>query len=161
MKHKKIMSSVLLLGLAFSAHCQLVIDVAGGDASGVGGTVAYSVGQVIYEEYTGSSGSETQGVQQPYEISEVLDTDLFQLDINLVAYPNPTSDFLTLNVGESELAYLNFQLYDLSGKLIESRKIVNTRETIGMQNLQNDIYILKITKKDKEIKTYKIIKNQK
>jgi hypothetical protein len=140
MKHKKIMSSVLLLGLAFSAHCQLVIDVAGGDASGVGGTVAYSVGQ---------------------EISEVLDTDLFQLDINLVAYPNPTSDFLTLNVGESELAYLNFQLYDLSGKLIESRKIVNTRETIGMQNLQNDIYILKITKKDKEIKTYKIIKNQK
>jgi hypothetical protein len=40
---------------------------AGGEATGSGGSVSYSVGQVVYTTNTGINGSVAQGVQQPYE----------------------------------------------------------------------------------------------
>ena len=39
---------------------------AGGDVSGSGGTVSFSVGQIDYLSITGAGGSVAQGVQQPY-----------------------------------------------------------------------------------------------
>ena len=74
------------------------------------------------------------------------------------AYPNPTIDNLTLNVGNNELSNLNLQLFDLNGRLIENRKISNAIETIGMENLAAAVYFLKVTRSNKEIKTFKIIK---
>lgn len=61
-------------------------------------------------------------MQQPYEISIVLGIDNNSINLELTAYPNPTTNFLNLNVGNAETSTLNFQLYDISGKLIESRK---------------------------------------
>ena len=42
-----------------------------GEGVGSGGGVSYSVGQTFYIVNTGSTGSESQGMQQPYEISVV------------------------------------------------------------------------------------------
>lgn len=44
----------------------------GAVASGSGGSVSYSVGQLVIKTETGSAGSVAQGVQQPYEISELI-----------------------------------------------------------------------------------------
>ncbi len=78
---------------------QTTINTAGGDGSGSGGSVSFSVGQPIYQTRTGTNGSAAEGVQQPYEIS-VLSSSDEALGINIVvqAYPNPTADFLTINV---------------------------------------------------------------
>jgi hypothetical protein len=120
--------------------------------------MAYSVGQIVYTTNTGTKGSVAQGVQQPYEISVVLGVENNAIKLELNAYPNPTTNFLTLNVGETELSTLNFQLYDMSGKLIESRKILSSNETIAMENLLPATYFLKVTNNNKEVKTFKIIK---
>ena len=159
MKHKKVKLSVLLLGLGLTAQAQQATTATGGNASGSGGTVAYSVGQIVYTTKTGTNGSVAQGVQQPYEISIVLGIDNHSIKLELTAYPNPTTNFLTLNVGKAELSGLNFELVDLTGKLIESRKIVNGTETIGMENLPTATYFLKVTNNNNEVKTFKIIKN--
>ncbi len=159
MKHKKVKLSVLLLGLGLTAQAQQAITATGGDASGSGGTVAYSVGQVVYTTNTGTTGSVAQGVQQPYEISIVLGIDNYSINLELSAYPNPTTDYLKLNVGKAELSTLNFQLHDISGKLIESKKITSTTETIRMENLPSAPYFLKVTNNNQEVKTFKIIKN--
>ncbi|MCF6130266.1 T9SS type A sorting domain-containing protein [Flavobacterium sp. AS60] len=157
MKHKKLKLGVLLLGFSLSAHAQQAATASGGNASGSGGTVAYSVGQIVYTTITGSNGSVAQGVQQAYEISIVL--GLENHEVNLIqAYPNPTIDYLTLNVGNSDLSSLNFQLYDITGKLIENKKITSSIETIRMENLPSAIYFLKVTNNYKDIKTFKIIK---
>ena len=73
MRHKKFtLSAVLLLGLGLTGlQAQTSVNATGGDASGSGGSVSYSVGQVVYTTNTGTSGSVAQGVQQPYEISVV------------------------------------------------------------------------------------------
>ena len=158
MKNKKIKFSVLLLGIGITAQAQQATTATGGNASGSGGTVAYSVGQIVYTTHTGATGSVAQGVQQPYEISIVLGVEDHQISLNMQVYPNPTTDYLTLNVGSFELAALNFQLYDLSGKLIESKKITSITETIRMENLPRATYFLKVTNNNKEVKTFKIIK---
>jgi hypothetical protein len=160
MKHKKVKLSVLLLSLGLTAQAQQASTATGGDASGSGGTVAYSVGQIVYTTNTATTGSVAQGVQQPYEISIVLGIDNHYINLGLSAYPNPTTNYLTLNLGNAELSTLNFELYDINGRLIESRKIISSTETIAMENLPTATYILKVTNNNKkEVKTFKIIKN--
>ena len=159
MKHKKTKFGVLLLGLGLTAQAQQATTATGGNASGSGGTVAYSVGQIVYTTNTGTTGSVAQGVQQPYEISIVLGIDDNSIKLELTAYPNPTTNFLTLNVGKAELSTMNFELYDMSGKLIESRKIISSSETIAMENLPTATYFLKVTNNNNQVKTFKIIKN--
>jgi hypothetical protein len=168
------------------SHAQEAILATGKDASGSGGSVSYSVGQVTYHFNTGSEGSEAQGVQQPYEISEVQviknanipkiensfpvesSSSLPEIDdkedfINLkcAAYPNPTIDLLTLSIEfiEKENIKILYQLFDLNGKLIESKKVENKNTGIDMSNLVPAIYILNVVMGNKSVKTFQIIKN--
>jgi len=85
----------LAFSLSFSVQAQTshqVLSASGGDASGSGGTVAYSVGQIVYSTSTGTTGSVAQGVEQAYEISSVGIKET-ALNISLSVFPNPTSDF--------------------------------------------------------------------
>ena len=151
--------ALLLVGFGITTvQAQQATGATGGNASGSGGTVSYSVGQIVYTTNTGSDGSVAEGVQQAYEIFSVgiIDTEL---NISLQVYPNPTTDFLTLNVGKAAISNLNFQLYDITGKLIENKKITSTTETIRMENLPSATYFLKVVNNNKEVKTFKIIKN--
>ena len=159
MKYKKIKLSILLLGLGLPAQAQQATTATGENASGSGGNLTYSVGQIVYTTNTGTTGSVAQGIQQPYEISIVLGIDNHSINLELTACPNPTTNYLTLNIGNAELSALNFQLYDISGKLIESRKIISSSETIGMENLPSATYFLKVNNNINEVKTFKIIKN--
>lgn len=46
---------------------QEAILTSGGNASGSGGTVSYSIGQTFYTTYMGANGSVSHGVQHPFE----------------------------------------------------------------------------------------------
>jgi hypothetical protein len=155
------LSTVLLLGLGIAGlQAQTAVTSTGGNASGSGGSVSYTTGQIVYTTNTGAGGSVAQGVQQPYEIS--VPTRLEEAkDISLVflAYPNPASDFLTLKVGNYYYQNLSFMLYDMRGNLLENKKVTGTQTDISMGNLIPGTYFLRILDNQKEIKTYKIIKN--
>ena len=162
MRHKKLkLSAVLLLGLGLTGlQAQNAVPATGGNASGSGGTVAYSVGQVVYTTNTGTNGSVAQGVQQPFEISVVTGIEEAKgINLSVLAYPNPTTDYLTLEVKDFELSTLHFQLYNMSGKLLESKKITGNQTSIVMSNLVPATYFVKVTESNKEVKTFKIIKN--
>ncbi|MSQ78336.1 MAG: hypothetical protein EXR21_01495 [Flavobacteriaceae bacterium] len=73
-------------------------------ASGSGGTVAFNIGQILHITYKGAKGTVAQGVQQPYEIATVFEVDDHHISLNIHAYPNPTTEYLTLNIGISELS---------------------------------------------------------
>ena len=160
MKKTKLIIIFSLIFALTGIKAQQGFTAAGGGASGGGGTAAYSVGQIVYTSNTGAGGSVAQGVQQPYEISIVLGVEDLQISLNMKVYPNPTSDFLILNVGNFELSTLNFELYDISGKLLERKKITSITETISLVNLPSSTYFLKVTSNNEEIKTFKVIKNQ-
>ncbi len=162
MKYKKFkLSAILLLGLGLTGlQAQTSVPTSGGNASGSGGTASYSVGQDGYTTNTGTNGSVAQGVQQPYEISVVTGFEEAKgIDLTISAYPNPTTDYLTLQVKDFKLSTLNFQLYDIQGKLLQSEKITGNQIGIFMSSFAPATYFLKVNKGNKELKTFKIIKN--
>ena len=163
MSQKKVkLGASLLLGMSLSlVKAQQAPTATGGNASGSGGSVNYSVGQIAYTTHFSATGSVAQGVQQAYEISVV--TSIKEGDnihLNLSVYPNPTSDFLTLKVGATKTEDLSYQLYDVTGKVLEDKKIMSAEVSISMLNLPDAPYFLKVLSGNNEIKLFKIIKNQ-
>jgi hypothetical protein len=159
MKHRKLkLIALLLFGLGITGvQAQETINATGGNAEGNGGTASYSFGQVFYTTNTGSAGSATQGVQQMYEIVEVTATDDAKV-IHLSAYPNPTTDYLNLRVEDKELKDLSFQLFDMSGKLLQSQQVNNSQTSIQMSEFVPAMYFIKVLQGSKEVKSFKIIK---
>lgn len=160
-KEKLKLSAVLLFFIGLTVlQAQQVVTTSGGNATGTGGTASYTVGQIVYTTYSNSNGSVSQGVQQPYEISVVTGLEKAK-DINLSCsvYPNPTTDFLTLKVINYETENLSYRLYGVGGNLIETKKVTVDETQISMANLISGIYILKIATGNKEVKTFKIVKN--
>jgi hypothetical protein len=136
------------------------VNATGGDASGSGGSVSYSVGQIAHQTHTGTNGSVVEGVQHPYEISVVTIIEKAKgINLSVTAYPNPTSDYLTLRVNEFDISNLSYQLYDINGKLLKAKKISGNQKNIVMSNLVPATYFVKVIKGNKEVKSFKIIKN--
>jgi hypothetical protein len=155
----------LFIAFCLFEYCTLIqaqntIPATGGNASGTGGNLSYTIGQVASMTIPGITGTVTQGVQQPYEISVVTALEEAK-DINLISsvYPNPTNDLLTLKVELYENASFSYWLYGVSGNLIETKKVLSDETQISLGNQVAGSYFLKITSGNKEIKTFKIIKN--
>jgi len=132
----------------------------GGNASGSGGSVSYSIGQMVYTTITGTNGSVAQGVQQPFEISVVTGLDEVEgISLRCSVYPNPTTDYLVLKVENFDKENLSYQLIDINGKPIENKNITGNETNIIMSDLVPATYFLKVTLNNKEVKTFKIVKN--
>ena len=138
-------------------YSQEIVTTAGGEATG-SGTVSYSIGQVVYSNTTGSNGSVSQGVQQAYEIVDAIG-EAVEINLELTAYPNPTNNALTLNIGNYNNQNLSYRLCDMQGKLLDSKKVINSSTEIGMQGLPASTYLLNIVDNESLIKTFRIIKN--
>lgn len=156
---KKIKASVLFLIFNGAIHAQETTLSTGNDASGSGGTVHYSIGQVVYTTHSGVNGSSAQGVQQPFEIMVFAGLEIKDIQLELSAYPNPTTDFLTLKVGNYSKENLSFQLTDIGGKLISSDRVSNELTQIEMDQLPVASYFLTVKDGDQLIKNFKIIKH--
>jgi hypothetical protein len=160
MKYIKIITKVafLLIGIG-GLHAQEIVPVAGGDATGSGGSTSYTVGQVFFTTNTGSNGSETQGLQQSYEIYTTVGIGVAEIDLEFLAYPNPTNHALTLNIGNYNNEKLNYQLYDMKGKLLDSKQVINSSTTIRMHDLPVSTYLLNVLENNLLLKTFRIVKN--
>ena len=158
---KLCMAAVLLIFGFTGLFAQSDLTSAGGDASGGGGSLSFSVGQVNYTMNSGTTGNVLQGVQQPYDILVTNSTEKgIEIDLTVSAFPNPVMDRLILKVEywDAQNLSLHYQLYGLNGQLIEVKKIASTNTNINVRNLRPSIYFLAVYEKDKEIKNFKIVK---
>jgi hypothetical protein len=160
MKKFSLLLPVLLCFGMFGLQAQQVVTTSGGNATGAGGTSSYTVGQIVYTTNTGTNGSAAQGVQQPFEISVVTGIEeALGISLEIMVYPNPTTDFLTLSVDNFEASNLSYYLYDINGRLLETKKLEGKQTSIAMSNLVPATYFLKVSEGSKELRTFKIIKN--
>ena len=147
-----------LLGLGV-INAQETVTTTGGEASGIGGSSSYTVGQVVYTTNTGTNGSVAQGVQQPYEIYVTTGVNQTAINLEMIVYPNPTTNYLTLKVENEHIERLTYQVIDLQGKVIENKKVTADNTIIKMEALPKATYFLKVTDNNKTVKTFKVIKN--
>lgn len=152
--------AILAVGLFWvgTTQAQESVNSAGGDAIGSGGTVAYSLGQLVYTQNVGSTGSFAQGVQQTYEISTVAIRET-ELDIVITVFPNPTVDKLSLEVSDYGKVALHYLLYDMQGKLLGTGQIEAQQTIIEMSNLPAATYFVNVLDQENlAIQSIKIIK---
>ena len=156
-KHLLLLISPLLWGSI--AQAQESINSAGGNATGSGGTVAYSIGQVVYTTNTASNGTVAQGVQQAYEIQS-LEVSEVKPTISLKVFPNPTTSNLTLQISEYNNEEYSYLLYDMLGKALSKGQIKSQRTQINTSGLPSATYIINVQNKaNQNVQSFKIIKN--
>jgi hypothetical protein len=159
MKLLKKRACLLCIILATQLLCaQEALSVLSGEALGSGGSGIYTVGQLFYSTNTATTGSVSQGVQQPFEFQTLSNLELTTVYLTAVTYPNPTKDFITLKITDSAFDNLSYKLFDITGKAISNGIITNGATEIAMQQLAIGIYILKVNRHNQELKTFKIIK---
>jgi hypothetical protein len=143
----------------------------GGDAYSNGGSVAYSIGQVLYLSHSDSENSINEGIQHPLmnaseEASPVVEKfnpaeepgNSPATDINIIAYPNPMTEFLIVEITNFKAEGYSYQLFDLHGRLLKMDVLENRSTKIRPNNLESAMYILKVFKQNQNIETFKIIK---
>src|SRR4051812_27503092 len=93
-------------------HAQRGTVVSGGDATGTGGSVSYTVGQLDYINSTNGSATITEGIQQPYEIVIITGAQTTGISLSSSVYPNPTTDLITLAMQDADLQNAYYRLCD-------------------------------------------------
>jgi hypothetical protein len=82
--------------------------------------------------------------------------------IDVLVYPNPTSDLVHLDIKSTNLKSFQLNLYDLQGKLHLSQNHAALQQTysVNLSHFATGVYMLHIKDFDSNlIATYKIIKN--
>ncbi|WP_348825400.1 T9SS type A sorting domain-containing protein [Flavobacterium aestuarii] len=136
------------------------IIASGNNATGSSGTVTYSIGQVFYTYIGESIYNVAQGIQHQ-EASENLGTpDNIEPKAEIIIYPNPTSDFVNVNMKglELEKGTQSYQLYDIQGRLLKQNKISQDETQINLSGLTPSLYMLRVNINNKVSKTFKILK---
>ena len=72
---------------------------------------------MVYTINPGTGGTVAQGVQQPYDIFALTGIELTDIELNLLAYPNPTTDFLHLQIEDYSSENWTYLLNDKQGVL--------------------------------------------
>lgn len=161
MNPKSIFILIISLFCFNSSHllAQEGIVASGGNISGIGGSVSYSVGQLAFNVFSGINSSIIQGIQQPFEHSVVTAVEnVSDIYLKCWVYPNPTRNAIKLSIGSADLDNMFCRMYDTNSRLILDMKIENEETEISMQNLAPSIYFLRVIRNKLEIKTFKIIK---
>ena len=159
-QQRKILSIFFLLGFCIATvQGQQTIPATGGNASGSGGSVSYTVGQILSSSISGANGSVVQGVQQPYEISVVTALrNTEDISLKCSVYPNPTAGLTKLVFESPDFENLRFRLYDINGILLQDEKVESRETEISLENLSPSVYFLKVLRNNSEVKVFKIVK---
>lgn len=141
------------------SYSQESATASGGNATGNGGSSSYSIGQTTFTSQTSSGGLITLGVQQPFEIITLGNSDFAAINLVMSAYPNPTANLLNLTISDDHWNNLSYQLFDSNGRALSIlNKITASETSVPIQQLPSAIYFLGIKSDNKTIKTFKIIK---
>ena len=150
---RTISTTLLFTSLIFGAAGQQNAVSAGGDASGTGGSVSYSIGQIDYINSSGSNGNTNEGVQQPYEFFQ--EVGLEEEIILSAVYPNPTTDIIQIEFENT--AQRKLELFDQNGKLVLNSTCSDSNTSLDLSALAKGSYMLSVHREQKT-QTIKLIK---
>jgi hypothetical protein len=147
----------VLLSLS-SLYSQYNFTSGSGELKGPGGSASQSIGQIAYTTYQSDSGRVNQGVIQPYQISVLSGEEVKDIQLIFKAFPNPVTNLLNLEIMKFENQELTYQLFDLNGRLLSSKKIQQSLTEILMEDLPPATYFLKVIDQNISLKIFKIVK---
>jgi hypothetical protein len=83
-----------------------------------------------------------------------LSTDKFEFNGEVYLYPNPTSNYFTLNTATSKV-----EIYSITGQLVKSfNPNLSNEYQFQISDLKQGIYFIKAFDENKELKVMKLLK---
>jgi hypothetical protein len=149
----------LLIMICPSLFAQNVVTTAGSSFSSTTGSISFTIGESIAQTMTSGDKVITMGFQQPNITVSIINEQKY-LGYDISAYPNPVSDELKLKLSRDGLKNLEYFLTDMNGKTILHGKVNGTLTTIYFNQLPSGFYILKVIDNNREVKTFKVIKEK-
>lgn len=139
---------------------QTSVNTCGGDGTGNGGSVAFSIGQVFFQVVEDPQISFSEGVQQAFEISIVDGIEEEDpLSFVISAFPNPTMDVLHIELKDEFTGSVMFQVHDAIGNLIQEGEVSTSKFTIQTTDWSGGSYYLRVYNTDSlQSSTLKFIK---
>ena len=162
MKKASIFIFIMIASVAMlSAQSSLVGT--GGEATGNGGSISFTVGQIAVQSNGDGTTTISEGVQQPYEISVSGVDNYPNITLNAVVYPNPTLDIVRLTIDNFDLqgGKVSARLFDGNGKLIKELRIADSQTEIDMETLPSGTYYLNLFSAKQMLKSFKVVKMRK
>ena len=157
MKKSIVLFTALCLLAVMTAQAQSAIVPAGGTASGNGGTVTYTAGQIAIQTNSDGTTSISEGVQQPFEISVVGVDDRPDITLTAKLYPNPTLSVCNLQC-EAWQDLDEVRIYDPNGKFLFRKKIESNLTEMEFSSYAPGTYYVNVHKGQQVLKTFKVVK---
>ncbi len=153
---------LLLLCLNLIANtditAQEVISSSGGSFSGNYFSIDWTLGETVTSTFISEDITVTQGFHQSNLTVNAVDL-LSDYGIIVKVYPNPVPDILVIENQSTDLSRLTLRLFDVTGKMLESKQLKENKEDFNMQIYKQGNYLLKIyTEDDLPVQSFKIIK---
>lgn len=127
----------------------------GGEGLGPGGSVSFSIGQLVVESTIDSEGSISPGVQQTYESASVyVNESLF--DNTLVLYPNPTTQFIEMDFGKIFTGQV--MIFDAAGNVILNQNVNTIEYRIDAEGWSSGLYMVHVVKDNESVAVHSVLK---
>ena len=118
----------------------------------------WSLGECITETHSAGSYVLTQGFHQNvYFVTNVED---LHADIKMSVYPNPTTDFITIEFPSAQQQDMIITISDMAGKVFLRKHIINNTEQLDFSAYACGVYFLIAEHNNQKIKSFTIIKKK-
>lgn len=138
-------------------YSQQVVGSAGMSYENQNVNLSWTLGEVAIMTLENQNQMLTQGFHQP--ILVVLNSDdVTTFDKTIKVFPNPTSDYVILQVDNEINQSMFYRLYDFAGQLIQFDIITSELTNINFEFLPAGVYLITINDSIRQLKSFRIIK---
>jgi len=130
-------------GLSFNSNNQDINALLASEGVALGGTIT------LYHRVLSSDGS-VSSISPAFTIMLTRDAtasvDDFTNNFDVTVYPNPSSDFVTIQSNSNESSDMKIELYDMTGKSIyTTQDTLKDTVTLDITSLTSGVYLINIT----------------
>jgi len=119
-------------------------------------SIAYTIGEPVIETIGNTNNKLTQGFHQG--LYNLVNINKQINNPKITIYPNPTSDFINIDIVTANTDDYKIQLFDDLGKRLISVPYKDTKQ-ISLQKYARSTYFIKILNiKNNKFNTYKVLK---
>jgi hypothetical protein len=164
LKSLNMKQNILLLFCCFIfynvCNAQQVFSTAGKSVSNSNLKLDYTIGEPIILTKSNGTTTLTQGFHQPtYQFVTKVSQSLKDI-VDIKLFPNPTNEFLQIEISKLNNLKLAFDIIDLNGKYLSSNvKILNEQTQLNIKDFPSGTYYIQIrNENENQTTTYSIIK---
>jgi hypothetical protein len=136
---------------------QSAVIASGGDAVSSSGSVSFSIGQISNAQATASTGSLSEGVQQPFEFFEVTVNEVLR-EIGISLFPNPALTDVMLELPTFQEGIVA-RFCSSNGSLIEEVNIKSKTTSVNVRNWAASTYYIQLSDAAGHTSSYKMVKH--